>query len=140
MTEIAQKIEAAVAARVRAGWSAVVIVVMSAARPELTAAAIIAAAATIVMDGAIIVTTGRLTGVAIVALEQAAQLMAQLVSKAFATARIAVIATPRRRGGSRHRHGLHRWGRNFLLSRLADQHGPCYQQERSIHEDSSNSG
>jgi hypothetical protein len=83
----------------------------------------------------LIVAARRLTGIAVVTMEQAAHLIAQTVAPAIATAWVAVAA----RGSSRRSCGR-RHGGNFLVSRLADQHGPCHQQERSIHEDSSISG
>src|SRR6266542_912282 len=55
------------------------------------------------------------------------------MAPAFTAARIVAA-----RGGSRRSNGGRRHGSRFLVTRLADQHGPCHQQERSIHEDSSN--
>ena len=100
----------------------VAIVVMTAATIEQAVALLIAARGGLAAGG--------LAAIALVAMEQAPHGMAHAMAPALAPARVG-IAT-RRRGDNGRGHGRRRRS-GLLLSPLADQHGPCHQQERSIH-------
>jgi hypothetical protein len=74
-------------------------------------------------------------------MEQAFHPLAQAMAEALFAARIAAAAaaaaTAAARGGNDRRGRGRRWGGHFLVRHLTCKTGRRYQQEHSIHEDSS---